>query len=330
MDPSATEPRDYLLDEEMDLLAELGDCHKTKLEDIDVIARTTDKCQALSYRMISFKSQEPDRPTIELEDTDSAEPESDLMPYGLAEEEEQSSDEETKTLRAIHALDQILNRIEMMQSQIRRRQQHEGSCDEQSGEEQREEQVDCSGLTPKQAEIRCVQRAQHHMQCQVSELLCRYDKLRSMMRTLSQQWAHLNCQIAEIRAHNLVHLEWTQESASDLSNCQQRHRSLAAVKLTKKMALLVTKTNMSSGFRYSRRYLRQALLERHINDFHYEIAELKLLSDEINAQIELRLDGIRDKAIQMGLFAPPTPRFSTLVAEASKPFTVPKTFIQKN
>ncbi|XP_016999742.2 uncharacterized protein [Drosophila takahashii] len=326
MDPSAGDQQDYLLNEELDLLGELGDCHKTNLADIDVIARTTTRCHLTSPRLISMVSQRTtwEQPTTAVaEETDSQEEETELLPFGLrVEEEGLTSDEESKTLNAIHGLDQILKRIDIMQSQIRRHQQLEKSTDRTEEEETEEEQVSCGGLTTKHSEIRCIQRAQHHIQCQITELLCRYNGFRDMLRTLSQEWACLEQKIADIRRHNLVHLDWTQESANDLSNCQHRHRSLAAVKLTKKMALLVTKTNMSSGFRYSRRYLRQALLSRHINDFRYEVAELKLLSEQICAGIDGRLDEIKMKARKMGVQMGPTPRESQLVTEVAEVFTV--------
>ncbi|XP_037725970.1 uncharacterized protein LOC119557321 [Drosophila subpulchrella] len=318
MEPNAGEQVDYMLDEKLDLLAELGDCHKSNLGDIDVIARTTNKCQSLNARMISLVSQGTalEQPTtVAAEETESQEEETEQVPYGLVEEEV-TSDEESKTLRAIHGLDQILKRIDILQSQIRRHQQLEHST------EQSEDQISCSGLNVKHSEIRCIQRAQHHIQCQITELLCRYDGLREMLRTLSQTWACLERRIADIRSHNVVHLEWTQESANDLSNCQQRHRSLAAVKLTKKMALLVTKTNMSSGFRYNRRFLRRALLSRHINDFRYEIAELKLLSEQICAEIDKRLNRIKTRALKMGIQIGNTPRESKTVAEVAEVFAV--------
>ncbi|KAH8368096.1 hypothetical protein KR084_006943 [Drosophila pseudotakahashii] len=269
------------------------------------------------YSMISQRTTWEQPSTAVAEETDSQEEETELLPFGLVEED-MTSDEESKTLNAIHGLDQILKRIDIMQSQIRRHQQLENSTDQT----ETEEQVSCGGLNPKHSEIRCIQRAQHHIQCQITELLCRYDGLRDMLRTLSQQWACLERKIADIRSHNLVHLDWTEESANDLSNCQHRHRSLAAVKLTKKMALLVTKTNMSSGFRYSRRYLRQALLSRHINDFRYEITELKLLSEQICAEIDRRLNEIKIKAHKMGIQMGPTPRVSKLVTEVAEVFTV--------
>nr|XP_016939218.1 uncharacterized protein LOC108016859 [Drosophila suzukii] len=320
MDPNAGEQVDYVLDEKLDLLAELGDCHKSNLGDIDVIARTTNKCQSVNARMISVVSQgtaleQPHTTVAAAEETESQEEETEQVPYGLVEEEV-TSDEESKTLGAIHGLDQILKRIDILQSQIRRHQQLGNST------EQSEDQVSCSGLNAKHSEIRCIQRAQHHIQCQITELLCRYEGLREMLRTLSQNWACLERRIADIRSHNVVHLEWTQESANDLSNCQQRHRSLAAVKLTKKMALLVTKTNMSSGFRYSRRFLRHALLNRHIKDFRYEIAELKLLSEEICTEIDKRLDRIKTKALEMGIQIGSTPRESNTVAEVAEVFAV--------
>ncbi|XP_016948047.1 uncharacterized protein LOC108023273 [Drosophila biarmipes] len=322
MDANAGEQPDYLLDEELDLLGELGDCHKANLGDIDMIARTTNKCQVPSTRVYSMVSQGTavEQPTtLAAEESESQEEETELLPYALVEEEV-TSDEESKTLRAIHGLDQILKRIDILQSQIRRHQQLENST-EQS---QAEDPVSCGGLSAKHSEIRCLQRAQHHIQCQITELLCRYDGLREMLRDLSQNWACLERRIADIRSHNVVHLEWTQESANDLSNCQQRHRSLAAVKLTKKMALLVTKTNMSSGFRYSRRFLRHALLRRHVNDFRYEIAELKLLSEQICAEIDKRLGRIKTKAHQMGVQIGNTPRESHTVAEAAEVFAVSK------
>ncbi|XP_016971862.1 uncharacterized protein LOC108039378 [Drosophila rhopaloa] len=323
VDPNGGDSMEYMLDEELDLLGELGDCHKTNLADIDVIARTTAKCHLFSGRMISMVSQGPMKGAsrTEAEDTDSQEEESDLLHLGLDEEDMSTSDEESKTLHAIQSLDRILQRIDILQSHIRRRQELESGSDESQTEEHVEPE-DCSGLDPDQAEIRCIIRAQHHIQCQITELLCRYENLRTMMRRLSQRWKCLERQILEIRGHNQVHLEWTQESANDLSNCQHRHRSLAAVKLTKKMALLVTKTNMSSGFRYSRRYVRRALLSRHINDFHYEIEELKLLSEDICCKIDQRLEKIKIKANKMGLLNSPSPRRSSVVTEVNEVFSV--------
>ncbi|XP_001976933.2 uncharacterized protein LOC6551201 [Drosophila erecta] len=245
------------------------------------------------------------------EEYDSQDDEMEAQPCGV-EEEDLTTDEETKTLSIIQGLDQILQRIDIQQCQIRRHQQLENSTQHS---EATEDQISCSGLNAKQSAIRCIQRAQHHIQCQITELLCRYDALRNMLTSLSQTWTCLEQRIANIRNQNLVHLAWTEECANDLSNCQRRHRSLAAVKLTKKMALLVTKTNMSSGFRYSRRYLRHALIARHINDFRYEVAELKVLSEEIFTEINGRLDQIKMKAQQCGVQIPTTPRQSNLIPQ---------------
>ncbi|XP_017074772.1 uncharacterized protein LOC108110287 [Drosophila eugracilis] len=314
--------RDYMLDEDLHLLDNLGDCQNTKLDEIDIITRTTKNCHLFKKRLVSRSSQRSSKsnePPPVLEENSSQEEETELLPFGLAEEEV-PSDEETKTRNAILDLDQILKRIDILQCQIRRRQQMEITTE---GTQQDEDHLSCDGLNPKQSEIRCIKRAQHYIQCQITELLCRYDVLKNILRKLSHQWSCLERQIANMRSLNLDHLEWTEVAANDLSNCQNRHRSMDAVKLTKKMALLVTKTNMSCGFRYSRRYLRQALIRLHINDFHYELIELKLLSEQICSEIDQRLHKIKLKAQNMGLVFPQTPRQSTLVgADVAAPFTL--------
>nr|NP_572200.2 uncharacterized protein Dmel_CG15468 [Drosophila melanogaster]AAF45999.3 uncharacterized protein Dmel_CG15468 [Drosophila melanogaster] len=329
------EPRDYPLDEDFHLLRDLGDCHKANLADIDIIARTTTKCQLGGEQMISpgYQRLGPSLDRVpDDEETDSQEEEMEILPCGMGEEGI-TTDEETKTLITIQGLDEILKRIDILRSQLRRNQQLE---DISQPSVMPEDPISCSGLNAKQSEIRCIQRAQHHIQCQLTELLCRYDALRNMLRSLGETWTCLERRIADIRGQNRVHLAWTEECANDLSNCQQRHRSLAAVKLTKKMALLVTKTNMSSGFRYSRRYLRHALIARHINDFRYEIAELKVLSEEIFSEIDGRLDQIKMKAQRFGVVFSTTPRQSNLIADgtgntelteltdATETFTVPR------
>ncbi|XP_039497037.1 uncharacterized protein LOC120455170 [Drosophila santomea] len=325
MDTKAGETKEYSLDEELNLLRDLGDCHKANLADIDMIARTTVKCQYTIPRAYSADSQRiatsMERPpsTRPYEESDSLEEEMVALPCGMVEGEV-TTDEETRTLSALEGLDQILKRIDILQSQIRRSQQLENSTQQS---EPSEDRISCSGLNAKQSEIRCIQRAQHHIQCQIAELLCRYDNFRNMLRSLIQTWTCLERRIAVIRNKNLVHLAWTEECANDLSNCQHRHRSLAAVKLTKKMALLVTKTNMSSGFRYSRRYLRNALIARHVNDFRYEIAELKVLSEEIYTEIDGRLDQIKLKAQQFGVVISTTPRQSNLITDETLRNTQP-------
>ncbi|EDW53116.1 GM12658 [Drosophila sechellia] len=333
------EPRDYPLDEDFHLLRNLGDCHKANLADIDVIARTTTKCQLAGDPIISTGYQRIvtslDRAPVD-EETDSQEEEMELLPYGMGEEGI-TTDEETKTLIAIQGLDEILKRIDILRSQLRRNLQLEDMS--QPSESAGGIQSPCQWPECEaNRRIRCIQTfPRHHIPVPTKPNSCAATmRSGNMLRSLGETWTCLERRIADIRGQNLVHLAWTEECANDLSNCQRRHRSLAAVKLTKKMALLVTKTNMSSGFRYSRRYLRHALIARHINDFRYEIAELKVLSEEIFSEIDGRLDQIKMKAERFGVVFSTTPRQSHLIAEgtgntelteltdATEAFTVPR------
>ncbi|XP_041566622.1 uncharacterized protein LOC121467938 [Drosophila elegans] len=102
----AENPTDYMLDKEMDLLGELDDCHKTKLADIDVVAKC-DMSNNGDFSMVSQASTEADCTTL------SQKEESDLLTTGLLEKEE-------NTLRTIQHLDNIIQQMEALQRRIRR------------------------------------------------------------------------------------------------------------------------------------------------------------------------------------------------------------------
>ncbi|XP_052857079.1 uncharacterized protein LOC128265242 [Drosophila gunungcola] len=108
VDADAENPTDYMLDKEMDLLGELGDCHKTKLAGIDVEAKS-DMSHNGNFPMVSQATTGAEDTTLPQEE------ESDLLPLGLVQKEG-----EEKTLCAIQALDKIIQRMETLQCRIRR------------------------------------------------------------------------------------------------------------------------------------------------------------------------------------------------------------------
>ncbi|KAH8289204.1 hypothetical protein KR054_001739, partial [Drosophila jambulina] len=233
------------------------------------------------------------------------EPESEDLEIHNLIEEGISATEEDPEIQILRGLDKLLKRIEIMQCDIRLRQQLEANSgietDDQTSMRQDQANMDkCDGFPRHLAEIRQLQRSQHQLQCQITELLCRYAHLRTQKRLLSHQLDRVREKIVVIRDLSSVNQKWMQDTSKELAMCRKRSKHIRKGKLTKQLAHEVTETNIWSSFRYSQRYLLKNLLTRHVNDFSEEIEELRRYTVELTGEIEKRLAWITKKAIQLG------------------------------
>ncbi|KAH8315086.1 hypothetical protein KR059_007385, partial [Drosophila kikkawai] len=220
-------------------------------------------------------------------------------------EEGASTNEEAPEIRIIMGLDQLLKRIEIMQCDIRLRQQLEGTIESQTEDQatMQQEQADmdkCHGFPRHLAEIRQLQRAQNQLQCQVTELLCRYANLRTQKRALAHQWNLVLQKTAKIRELSREYQRWMQDTSQEISFCRKRSREIQSRKLTKHRANEVTETNIWSSFRYSQRYLLRKLVTRHMKDLRDEIQDLRRYSEELTTEIDKRVVWITKKATKLG------------------------------
>lgn len=296
-------PMDYLNEGETDLLGVLPDYHKMKLADVDVIERTVTKCRPRNPTKVKKykwkESLQGVNDTSEECEQESEELDSQLMDMDM--EEDASTDEQTPAIQTLMALDSLLRRIEILQCDIRLRQQLEGNIESQSEDlDPKPEEDVCQGLPLQLLEIRQLQRAQHQLQCEITELLCRYANLRTQKRALSHQWNRVVQKTSQLRMVSREHHKWMQDTAHEMGNCRKRSRAIKAGKLTKELADEVTETNIWSSFRYSRRYLLRRLVGRHIEDLRCEIKELKQYSHDLATEINGRLASINEKAVKLG------------------------------
>ncbi|KAH8366712.1 hypothetical protein KR200_001739, partial [Drosophila serrata] len=219
-------------------------------------------------------------------------------------EEAVSITEEDPEIQILRGLDSLLNRIEIMQCDIRLRQKLEGNIESQSEDlstmQRDQEDMDkCQGYPQHLAEVRQLQRAQHQLQCQITELLCRYGNLRTQKRNLTHQWNDVQKKTAEIRDLSHEYQKWMEDTSEEITNCRKRSRQIRATKLTKQLANEVTETNILSSFRYSQRYLFKNLINRHIKELSAEIQEIRRFGEELVVEVEKRLGWIAKKAAKM-------------------------------
>ncbi|KAH8260788.1 hypothetical protein KR038_010724, partial [Drosophila bunnanda] len=219
-------------------------------------------------------------------------------------EEAVSITEEDPEIQILRGLDNLLSRIEIMQCDIRLRQKLEG--DEPQAEDQAAIQRDqavmdeCLGFPSNMADIRQLQRAQHQLQCQITELLRRYAHLRTQKRDLSHRWSIVQKKTAEIRELNGIYQKWMKDTSEEIAKCRKRSRQIHATKLTRKLATEVTETNIMSSYHYSQRYVLQNFVAQQLTDLRAELEEMRRFSDELAVEVDRRLEWIAKKAIKMG------------------------------
>ncbi|KAH8419905.1 hypothetical protein KR009_003660, partial [Drosophila setifemur] len=216
-----------------------------------------------------------------------------------AEELFSYTDDELRSLRSIQELDRTIARIELLQAEILLRQQMMDGDDERQPKAEEatisEAVQQMRGLTLEEEEIRSLKRDHFRQQCEIDEIVCCYRSMKTFLDRIVQELCGTHREMKKTRRLSKAHQKWVKDTTNELNHCRQQHQDLAAAKLTKKMAFRVTKKNMARDFHYSRRFLRRGLLNRHLQDFHHEIDELKVFSAEIAKEIGKRLDKIESK-----------------------------------
>lgn len=295
--PIRNTDNEFDLDELANTLDALGNCQNVDLANMDTIIRAI-----ITPKPEVFKKVEEDS----VQDYETFGEEGDLdLPWEEMICEDRDTDEDESVKKTVKNLDKILERIQILQTEIliqkKKEIQTESETEMETGEEREPEPkldpISCElGLSAEQSEILCLKRAQHRLQCEIDQLICCYRNMRSILHEIGRKLSGVECQILKMRHLNKKHKKWMAETANDLEDCQTLHQSLATAKLSKQMCYLVGKNNMACGIRYSHRYLRKSLLRRHLDDFNFEISDAKMFALDMVAEIDRRLANIREKA----------------------------------
>lgn len=285
------------LDELVNTLGALGNCQNVDISNMDTLIRSIIIPKPAVIEKLKEDSEEDYETFGEEEALD--------LPWEEMVCEDKDTDKDQSTKKTVKNLDKILQRIEVLQAEIliqkkkemQTETETETGMEEEMAPEPKLDPISCElGLSAEQSEILCLKRSQHRLQCEIDQLICCYRNMRSILHEIGKKLSAVECQILKMRRLDKSHKQWMAETANDLVDCQTLHQTLATVKLKKQMSHLVGKNNMACGIRYSHRYLRKSMLCRHLDDFNFEISDLKMFALDMVAEIDRRLANIRKKA----------------------------------
>ncbi|XP_022210896.2 WEB family protein At4g27595, chloroplastic [Drosophila obscura] len=293
------------------------DCAKLPLDRMDLIRRSL-KCRTIEIfeydDAVSFTGEEEELAMEPTPDTEDA-----------------TEDEEDRAMRAVAEIDCLIRRIELMQLAIRQRQNPDKSESESAEEEQPEEeyltriQQICQEIERKrkeldvqvkvqelkaatepkplalscqeQVEVRNLQHAHHRLQCEISEMICRYQKLRSILREFRQRLCSINKQLRQMSARAQEFNEWTQQVAGELHVCLERYQHLLHHKISKMEAQKTAKVHIFRFFSRNKLFLMKSRLPQNLRDFRGEIDDLCNFINDLSVEMEQHFDKIEQMTL---------------------------------
>ncbi|XP_003736687.2 uncharacterized protein [Drosophila pseudoobscura] len=289
------------------------DCAKMPLDRMDMVQRSL-KCRTIEI----FEYDEPVSFTGEEEE---------LAIEPTPDTEDATEDDEDRAMHAVAEIDCIIRRIELMQLAIRQRQNQAISEDQTAPEEEQQPEeeyltkiqqlcqeierkrkeldvkVEVQELMPERpkplelscqekVEVRDLQHAHHRLQCEISEMICRYQNLRATLRDFRLRMCSINKQLRHMSARAQEFNEWVLQVAGELHVCLERYHYLLHQKISKIEAQTTAKVHIFRFFSLNKQFLMNSRLPRDLRDLRFEIDELCIFINDLTEEMEERFDKV--------------------------------------
>ncbi|SPP89562.1 uncharacterized protein LOC117591109 [Drosophila guanche] len=289
---------------------EVIDCSKMPLDRMDLIRRTL-KCLTIEIfdydAAVSFTGEEEELSIEPTPDTEDA-----------------IQDDEDRAIRAVAEIDCLIQRIELMQLAIRHRPNEDMSEKRMAEEEKQQEEeyltrfqlickevegkrkqlgvkIEVAEPKPEQPhpleltcqeklEVRRLQHAYHRLQCEISDLISSYQKLRSIPRTFRLHLCAMNKQLRLMSTRVQGFNKWTKQVHSEIRECLERYQHLMHHKISKIEAQKTAKVHIYRFFARNKFFLMKSRMPREVRDFRGEIDDLCSFITDLSVEMEQRFD----------------------------------------
>ncbi|KRG00180.1 uncharacterized protein Dwil_GK26903 [Drosophila willistoni] len=313
-----------LEDSKEKLLERLGDCASLPLHRIDLITRTL-RCRKIEIfdyeEELSFSAEEEEG-------------------EGLTFSTEDATDDEERALRLVQEIDCLIHRIQLIQLTIKKRQEEQKQKSEEAEvkeveleeelpipsklarclrqremlEENNNNEIETNLVEePKskvnnlklscqeQKEVNDLMHAHDRLQCELDEMICRYQNLRHVFQEMRLQLSTLEKKLRQLQDHAKDHIEWTKQVAGELNVCSQRFKYLNKVKLSKQNAARVIASKVAFAFNQKMTYLQDNQYKYDLKDYNKEIAEMCCHLEDLRSEIEYRCDKLERNATKQSI-----------------------------